>query len=96
MRTNDHETTMNEPWHIELFGSLRARHGDVVITRFATRQTAALRRSLEPETEPPRTKQSAGSNSIVIADRAKMQRNADGVTTDVVAFEAVKKRVRLQ
>jgi DNA-binding SARP family transcriptional activator len=31
-----------EPWRIELLGGLRARRGDVVIDRFATRKTGAL------------------------------------------------------
>jgi DNA-binding SARP family transcriptional activator len=31
-----------EPWRIELFGGLRARRGDVIIDRFATRKTGAL------------------------------------------------------
>src|SRR5207249_12211582 len=31
-----------DPWRIELFGGLRARHGDRVITRFRTQKTASL------------------------------------------------------
>src|SRR5687768_10262390 len=34
---------MNEPaWHIELFGGLRARRGEHVVTHFETRKIAAL------------------------------------------------------
>ena len=33
---------MSAFWRIELFGELRARCGDQVTTRFATRKTAAL------------------------------------------------------
>ena len=34
--------TMNEPWRVTLFGSLRAQHGDQVITRFKTQKVASL------------------------------------------------------
>jgi DNA-binding SARP family transcriptional activator len=33
---------MNEPWRIQLFGALRARQGERLITRFRTQQTGAL------------------------------------------------------
>jgi DNA-binding SARP family transcriptional activator len=33
---------MNEPWTIQLFGGLRARQGERLITRFRTQQTGAL------------------------------------------------------
>ena len=33
---------MQEPWRIELFGGLRAKHGGTEITRFATSRVAAL------------------------------------------------------
>src|SRR5579859_4950738 len=33
---------MNDPWRIQLFGALRARQGERLITRFRTQQTGAL------------------------------------------------------
>jgi hypothetical protein len=34
--------TMEPVWRIELFGGLRARRGDQVVTRFRTQKTGAL------------------------------------------------------
>src|SRR5690242_6079175 len=33
---------MSDPWRITLFGGLRARHGEQVITRFKTQKVASL------------------------------------------------------
>ncbi len=33
---------MNQPWYIQLFGTLRARQEDRIITRFRTQKTGAL------------------------------------------------------
>ncbi len=42
---------MDAPWHIRLLGTLEAKQGDLVLTRFATSRVAALlaRLALFPE-----------------------------------------------